>query len=1418
MTQVNKEDPSESNILFISLSSIAAEAERKNEIVELVGARCLVLGKLNGVKSEFLWDTGAQVSLISDKWLKNNTNRVNVRPLREWGDQGMKLKVSSASGTDIPLQGWCSMRVTVKAKNMIVPFLVTHMENVKTPILGYNAIGPLLTDSSPEQLTKAFPKTSTRVLSMLAQLSQAEDSSSTAEEKEETWDPNVDLSDTPLSEEQKMRVRQLLREECTVFMKDEDDIGCVEELELDINLKDNTPVQKSYVSIPPPMFAEVKAYLEDLKRRGWIKPSRSSYSSPMVCVRKKDNSLRLCIDYRLLNQKTMKDNHPIPRIQDSLNVLGGKTWFSTLDQGKAYHQGFVQKEARHLTAFVTPWGLWEWIRIPFGLTGAPSAYQRFMEETLKEVRDQCCIPYMDDALVYSTSFEDHLNHLRRVCQLLRKRGIKLKPSKCNLFRREVKFLGHVVSAEGYCMDESDKEAVEALRSQRPQTIGEVRRLLGFLGYFRKYIADFSRRAKILFELLEVKNTNSTRKKNGQPMPRTPINWTEEHTKALNELIDCLTSAPVMAYPDFSKEFSLHVDASQDGLGAVLYQQQTDRRQAVIAYASRSLTAAEKNYHIHSGKLEFLALKWAITERFRDYLYHAPHFTVFSDNNPLTYILTTARLDAARHRWVAELADFNFDVRYKPGRLNGDADGLSRMPLDQEHTERMDAAVLHAVAEASGLQQDGDAPWIYSLSGDPDPQVLNDGEGPVIQGISVAELQKAQRQDDVIGPIRTAKEKGRKDIHVTGAAASVLKRQFERLKINGRGLLVRVITNPEDGQQREQLVLPKKYIPKVLKLLHDDMGHMGAERTTALAQERFFWPFMAAEIEHYVTKRCRCLKDKPPARHTRAPMKTITSTAPMELVSIDFLHLETSSGGYEYILVVVDHFTRFAQAYPTRNKAGKTVAEKLFNDFIPRFGLPARIHHDQGGEFENKLFKELHRLCGVASSRTTPYHPMGNGQVERFNRTLLTMLKTLEKDQKSRWHLHLNKMVHAYNCTKNDATGFSPFFLLFGQTPRLPVDLIFGLENQNQSKSPALAKYAEDFCRALKKAHETAGQTAAREARQNQRRYDQKVRAVELRPGDRVLVRNLSQRGGPGKLRSYWEDTIHVIVRRMNNDAPVYEVKPEADHRARTRVLHRNMLLLCNFLPGDHESVQPNVKNGSHPQQKPQRLAKHQDGEPSHTRTEGGNLVLDLDPNAPAFTPQRPQNSQQGQPEKQPGALPETPAQSPNLARAPHVPEGNPVEEGDAGLLPGGLLSPGQHPELQEESPVANFQSPDPAQQETPGSVTPPGRPVDMQQDYSWLGSPEADESPHVTRRPVRDRQQPVRLTFTELGQPVDATTSQVQVAWGARNQPLVERHGPIPMLVAYNRVWFPYPLFPQITPDGQVIGHFPPRTTPGAST
>uniref|UniRef100_A0A8C5MS83 Gypsy retrotransposon integrase-like protein 1 n=1 Tax=Leptobrachium leishanense TaxID=445787 RepID=A0A8C5MS83_9ANUR len=432
---------------------------------------------------------------------------------------------------------------------------------------------------------------------------------------------------------------------------------------------------------------------------------------------------------------------------------------------------------------------------------------------------------------------------------------------------------------------------------------------------------------------------------------------------------------------------------------------------------------------------------------------------------------------------------------------------------------------------------------------------------VTSPLTMGQIRKSQEEDPIVGRVLRYKTKnqrpGNEVLKTEHLDVQLLLKQWTKLFVNKDGVLYRKTS------ERDQLILPKEYHPLVFKELHQEMGHLGVERTLTLIRDRFYWQHMQKDVEHFVTRVCECLKKKKPNKPTRAPLSTITTTYPFEMVSVDFLHLEKCKQGYEYILVVMDHYTRFAQAYSTRNKSAKTVAEKIFNDFALKFGFPSKIHHDMGKEFENQMFTRLKELSGVRGSHTTPYHPQGNGQVERFNRTLLSMLRTLTEKEKTDWKNSLGKVVHAYNCTRSEATGYSPYYLLFGRSPRLPIDLLFN--RAVEEKQETYEDYVTEWQKRMSEAYVVASRAAKKEATRGKVYYDRRIQGNDLQPGGRVLVRNLTERGGPGKIRSYWEDKVHVVVQRKSKESPVYEIKPE-NGEGRNRVIHRNLLMPCDHLP------------------------------------------------------------------------------------------------------------------------------------------------------------------------------------------------------------------------------------------------------------
>ena len=356
-----------------------------------------------------------------------------------------------------------------------------------------------------------------------------------------------------------------------------------------------------------------------------------------------------------------------------------------------YHQIEVDETHKPRTAFtVGSLGFYEYNRLPFGLTNAPATYQRLMEECLGELSHNICHIYLDDVIIFSSTYEQHLERLEQVFCKLKETGLKLSPKKCKFLQSEVRYVGHVVSSEGIRADPDKTQKVKEWAT--PTNVNDLRTFLGFTGFYRRFVQNYSKIAKPLNDLLI--GITPKRKSRRKEVEDSSWHWDKEQQEAYDKLKECLITPPILAYPDYAEPFILYTDASFAGLGAVLCQKQQGKER-VLAYASRGLSKTERHYCAY--KLEFLALKWAVSQKFHDYLYGSD-FSVYTDNNPLTYILTSAKLDATGHRWMAALANYNFSIHNTPGKKNVIADTLSRMPEGSTEHLVISSDVIKAICD------------------------------------------------------------------------------------------------------------------------------------------------------------------------------------------------------------------------------------------------------------------------------------------------------------------------------------------------------------------------------------------------------------------------------------------------------------------------------------------------------------------------------------------------------------------------------------------------------------------------------------------------------------------------------------------------------------------------------------------------
>ena len=1004
----------------------------------------------------------------------------------------------------------------------------------------------------------------------------------------------------------------LLEEFQDVFALDKGEIGHTNLVRHRIEITNDEAFKERYRRIPPNQMAEVKTVIDGMISEGAVRRSSSPWSNAMVLVRKKDGKLRPCIDFRKLNERTVKDAYPLPRMDETIDQVAGSEYFTSMDMKSGYWQVEMDEDSKKLTAFTAgPLGFYECDRMPFGLCNAPATFQRLMETAMGEIYQRWCSVYLDDLLTHSRSVSEHLIRLRAVLGKLRAAGLKLKLTKCIWMKRKVVFLSHVVTPEGIS---PQPEKVEGIKEYPPPTtVSGVRRFLGMAGHYRRYVKNFSRIAEPLRSLTGGESSELKETLLGD-------SWTPACTLAFEQLKTALGEAPVLAFADYDVPFRVTTDASLGGLGAVLSQiSPKDGLEHPVAFSSRALNDAEKNYPAH--KLEFLALKWAVTDQYKDYLYGSRiPFAVETDNNPLTYAFTTARLDATGHRWVAALANYNFSIGYKKGSQNVVADALSRVHCIEEEPGRDDqarplvkfaegdeareldvqgvSALLNAAVTPAGVEPHRDVPCLAELLG----EVEREAKDAVI--VKAAHIQRfniagcnweaAQKQDpNLAAIIRWLKEgcKGvaRRDGPAKYASAGT---NNDLNSYNGdraslvlkNGLAYRRRKDETRNLVFFQFLVPHGSRGQAIKGCHEDVGHPGRDRTRALLKERFHWPTLMEDAAAAV-KNCKmCLALNSKGSSTKAPLHPIAARMPMELIHVDFLRIEVppvagkSPSEFRNILVISDHYTRFAVAILCRDQTAASAAKALWDGFFMSYGFPEKIITDQGKAFESRLFRELCALAGTQKLRTTAYHPQTNGQVERLNKTILRMLRRLTPDHKAEWENHLATLVHAYNCTRSEVTGYSPFYLMFGRRPRIAVDSQFPCQ-PTDGRSIERSKYVKEMAERLRTAHKVAEVYTKAAADKNKRDYDGRATAIALEPGDVVMIRENYVRGRQ-KLGTGWMPHDFEVLNRYPRGLPVYRLK---DIENGTEIVrHRNQLLplILHNAPGASEELRQSREEGA----------------------------------------------------------------------------------------------------------------------------------------------------------------------------------------------------------------------------------------------
>ena len=934
------------------------------------------------------------------------------------------------------------------------------------------------------------------------------------------------LATAALDREYGNRVQRLLAKYATVFAKQlpkraESTLGRSFAYELKLEPGVQHPFVERERRRSPEDIKVMIDTVKEMEEAGMVEDSESAWSSQVVLVKKKDGTKRMAIDYRRLNAATIPMTEPIPLPEVMFAHLQGARIFSKMDLLKGFWQIPVKKGSRPYLAFATPLGLKQPTRMPFGIRNAPAVFQREMQRVLKDKLYKGVMVYIDDILIYSATADEHEVLVEWVLRRLQEEGYYAHPDKCEFFRHEVEFLGHVISAAGVAVQQHKVQRVREWPV--PQTKKDVKSFLGMTGYYRKFIESYSRVAVPL--------TNLT-------ADDVKWKWTAEEQDAFQVLKDALCKAPILAHADPAKPYVIQTDASAFAIGGFLAQNQSDGSLRPIAYWSRKLNGAETRYS--ATERELLALVEAVDE-WRVYIEGSPHSVILrSDHRPLMWLNSKPDLSSRLFRWVERLDGHAFRIEHVAGKANNIADALSRRAdmddgIVADSTtigERVQVELAATTRSAARKAQQAAAPVIpfppQPSNAVPVEVAAEDEIEPVTEVPPDERVgQQEEKKADVdLTPTPSASDDVHLDEFKAKLQAAAQADEWYKELLNEQ--------EPSDGLERRDGLLWSKstkvlWVPddrtlktQLVERYHDAAGHFGQKRTVKKICDLFYWSGIRDEVEDYCRSCEVCAAHKSSNQLPAGLLRPLPiPDEPWQVIGIDFVGpLPLSKEGYDFIMTVTDKFSKYLLLAACRTTIDMPQAARLLlNMLLPQHAMPEAIISDRDPRFTGSMWAEAMRTLGIKLKTSTAYHPQTDGQTERANRTMQTTLAMYAEKRPKDWPDFLQTVAAAYNDTVHESTGQEPARILGRNTrDRAMMSALLGDTRLRQVRSEEARKLLDG----LKSTWEEARERLIRQRARMKLHADTKRREVTYQPGDLVLLstRNLRMRGGR-KLKAKW---------------------------------------------------------------------------------------------------------------------------------------------------------------------------------------------------------------------------------------------------------------------------------------------------------